>query len=202
MTTNRRFAERRDRYLTGVLRDSAVRAFYEEMRYRPPHVYMSGLLVSSRDTDGPAGVMIGQPRAFSTAAGRTMLLDEAVGPGWRLFGVGVAQADLDAARQTCGATAARCGTRVHRRATAERQHRLPRRRRRASRRRVRRLRGQFLLVRPDHFVAVAWRPTVPLRSTGCRSPRHPSRSSARTPADPCHAHEMRRPTPPVGEEHH
>jgi 3-(3-hydroxy-phenyl)propionate hydroxylase len=158
MTTNRRFAERRDRYLTGTLRNSAARAFYEEMRYRPPHVYASGLLVRSGEGVGPAGVLIGQPRVFDTAAGRTMLLDEAVGAGWTLFGVGATRSELDAAFQLVAplgpGTAlvsvderlprdgADCLVDVDGRLDAEFAD----------------YRDQIVLVRPDHFVAAAWHP--------------------------------------------
>jgi 3-(3-hydroxy-phenyl)propionate hydroxylase len=158
MTTNRRFAIRRDQYLRGVLRDSAARAFYEEMRYRPPHVYSSGLLAGSGENVGPTGVLIGQPRAFSTAAGRTLLLDEAVGAGWSLFGVGVARTELDQAFEIVAPL--RPGT-----ALVSTDERLPNDGADCLvdvdgylDAEFSGYHGQIVLVRPDHFVAAAWRP--------------------------------------------
>ncbi|QYN20215.1 FAD-dependent monooxygenase [Amycolatopsis sp. DSM 110486] len=157
MSTNRRFALRRDAYLAAALRDADARSFYEEMRYRPPHVYESGLIAPRcDDTVGPTGVMLGQPRTFDTSRGRTMLLDEVVGTGWALLGIGVSPEDLaeaahlvDAVEPTAvlvsiddrlpsGGT--ECLVDVDGGLDAE----------------FAPYRGQFVLVRPDHFVAAVW----------------------------------------------
>jgi 3-(3-hydroxy-phenyl)propionate hydroxylase len=159
MSTDERFARRRDAYLATALRDPGTRTFYEEMRYRPPHGYQAGLLAPAEDpAAGPIGAMIGQPRAFDSATGRTVLLDEFTGTGWALFGVGVPPQELTAAADLLaelGAKAAlipvddrmprdgaRCLVDVDGQLDAE----------------FARYRGQLLLVRPDHFVAAVWAP--------------------------------------------
>jgi 3-(3-hydroxy-phenyl)propionate hydroxylase len=90
MTTDRRFARRRDAFFARVLRDPVSRAYFEEMRYRPPHAYPAGLLLPS---SVPVGQPVGQPRVFDTTAGATVLLDKAIGEGWALLAVGVPGAD-------------------------------------------------------------------------------------------------------------
>jgi 3-(3-hydroxy-phenyl)propionate hydroxylase len=93
MTTNPRFAARRDDYLRRLLATGQGREFLEYMRYRPPHAYSSGLLA---DSTKPVGTMIGQPEVFDAVEGRRRPLDEVLGSGWALLGVGVDPARLAA----------------------------------------------------------------------------------------------------------
>jgi 3-(3-hydroxy-phenyl)propionate hydroxylase len=93
MTTNPRFAARRDDYLRRLLATGQGREFLEYMRYRPPHAYSSGLLADSKK---PVGTMIGQPEVFDAVEGRRRPLDEVLGSGWALLGVGVDPARLTA----------------------------------------------------------------------------------------------------------
>ncbi|WP_431878927.1 bifunctional 3-(3-hydroxy-phenyl)propionate/3-hydroxycinnamic acid hydroxylase [Amycolatopsis sacchari] len=152
MSTDARWAARRDAYFTTILRDPAKRAFFEEMRYRPPHTYRTGLLVP------PAGTMIGQPRVFDTATSSIRLLDDALGTGWALLAVGTSAADLDDAAKALGHLAPST-------ARIAVDNRLP-----AGGGRLLvdvdgRLdqeftphRGRIVLLRPDHFIAASWPP--------------------------------------------
>jgi len=100
MTTNRRLAARRDAMIAATLRTPDGRAYLEQMRYRPAHRYTAGLVLPEgidTATDTGTGLPIGQPRAFDTNAHAVRLLDEPLGPGWALIGVGVPAAALDAA---------------------------------------------------------------------------------------------------------
>ena len=102
MTTNRRLAARRDAVIATTLRTPGGRAYLEQMRYRPIQRYTAGLVLppnegTSEGTAEGAGLPIGQPRAFDTTAHAVRLLDEPLGPGWALLGVGVPAAALDAA---------------------------------------------------------------------------------------------------------
>jgi 3-(3-hydroxy-phenyl)propionate hydroxylase len=172
MTTEARLARRRDAHFANALRDPAKRAFYEEMRYRPAHAYPAGLVIPSAGNSGaPVGVLIGQPLAFDTAAGRTALLDEFLGPGWALLGIGVDPPELAAAAELTAALrpsvvqvatsdrlppTARVLVDVDGRLDGE----------------FAPYQGQIVLVRPDRFVAASWRPAAPpsLRPLAYSSP--------------------------------
>jgi 3-(3-hydroxy-phenyl)propionate hydroxylase len=97
MTTNPRLAAARDRLVGRALQTPEGRAYFEQMRYRPAHAYSNGLVVPS--TVAPVGVALGQPRAFDVLEHRTRLLDEIIGTGWALLGVGIQAAQLATARQ-------------------------------------------------------------------------------------------------------
>ncbi|WP_425548839.1 FAD-dependent monooxygenase [Amycolatopsis ultiminotia] len=158
MTTDVRWAQRRDRYFAKALRDPGKRAFYEQMRYRPPQVYRAGLLVAGPVSGPPAGTMTGQPRVFDSATSSISLLDDVLGTGWVLLGVGVTAGELDAAAHsvaTLAPSAARMAT----------DHRLPSGPGRLLVDVDGRLeaefaayRGRIVLLRPDHFVAASWVP--------------------------------------------
>jgi len=86
MTTNPRYAARRDDHLRRLLETPRGQDFFTYMRYRPQHAYSSGLLAESA---APVGTMIGQPEVFDAAEGRILLLDEVLGAGWVFLGIGV-----------------------------------------------------------------------------------------------------------------
>ena len=157
MTTDPRFAARRDAHVHAALDDPATRAFFEEMRYRPPHAYRQGLIAP-----GPlSGNVVGQPPVFDTATGRLAPLDAVLGSGWRLLGVGVTASALASGEELVAALApssarvavddtlldgpGRVLIDVDGRLDAEfAAHR-----------------GRLVLIRPDHFVAASWEPDHP-----------------------------------------
>ena len=158
MTTDARWAARRDAHFAAALRHPATQAFYEEMRYRPPHTYESGLVVHGSSAGPPVGAMIGQPRVFDTATSTIALLDDVIGTGWALLGVGVSAAELDAASpQVEALTPAVARVAVDNRLPAGPGRLLvdvdgcldhefaP-------------YRGRIVLLRPDRFVAASWEP--------------------------------------------
>lgn len=146
MTTNHRFAARRDAFLQAALSTPATKDYLEHMRYRPPHVYRTGLLVS--DEDGLAGRAIGQPRAFDTVAGRVRPLDDVLGTGWALLAVDVPPDEAKEADVyvTLDDRLPRAGQRtlIDVDGGLDREF-TP-------------YRGRFVLVRPDRFVAATWPP--------------------------------------------
>lgn len=159
MTTDARLAARRDAHFGVALRDPATRAFYEEMRYRPSHVYRDGLVVREAAGGPAAGVMVGQPRVFDTATATIALLDDVLGSGWALLGVGVTEEELDAA---AAGTVGRLAPAVARVAVDDR---LPTGSGRLLVDVDGRLDAEFapyagrlVLLRPDRFVAAAWAP--------------------------------------------
>ncbi|MFI5612580.1 bifunctional 3-(3-hydroxy-phenyl)propionate/3-hydroxycinnamic acid hydroxylase [Amycolatopsis sp. NPDC051903] len=155
MTTNRRFAERRDELVRTALRSPEGRSYFEHMRYRPAQSYHAGLVVPG----DLAGRPVGQPRAFDTSVHRTRLLDEVLGTGWALLNIGAAEdpEETQELRETLKPAYAYVTVDQH----------LP-----ASRsdgpylvdvdgsldREFAGAHGRLLLVRPDRFVAAAWRP--------------------------------------------
>ncbi|MEV4312417.1 FAD-dependent monooxygenase [Actinocrispum sp. NPDC049592] len=152
MTTNAAFAARRDRLIDRALGTPAGRGYLEEMRYRPPQHYRSGLV-----TDG-GGAVVGQPRVFDTGQHRTTMFDDAVGEGWALLGVDVELADYPAATAL---TQSLSPSVVH----VATEDRLPARAGRAFvdvdgglDTEFAGYRGRFVLLRPDRFVAASWRP--------------------------------------------
>ncbi|PRY36851.1 bifunctional 3-(3-hydroxy-phenyl)propionate/3-hydroxycinnamic acid hydroxylase [Umezawaea tangerina] len=157
MTTDPRLARRRDAHFAAALRDPGTRAFYEEMRYRPEHRYRDGMVVAGASAE--VGVMLGQPRVFDTATGAVRLLDDVLGHGWALLGVGVGADDLAAAAAVVGSPV----TAVVQVAVDDRF---------ATGRAIVDVdggldaetapyAGHLVLVRPDRFVAAAWHPGHP-----------------------------------------
>lgn len=156
MTTNHRLAHRRDRLVERALRTEQGRAYFEEMRYRPPHTYSAGLL---RGQNEGVGVAVGQPTVFDTSTHRIRLLDELVGTGWLLLGVGT---HVNPRAETATVTALDPTP-----AYVPLDERMP-----ASSDGIRALididghlvtelaayRGRMVLLRPDRFVAATWLP--------------------------------------------
>nr|WP_245718535.1 bifunctional 3-(3-hydroxy-phenyl)propionate/3-hydroxycinnamic acid hydroxylase [Nocardia miyunensis] len=158
MSTNAHFAARRDAYLHRALDTRAGRDFFEYMRYRPVQAYSEGLLV---DSEGPVGVAVGQPTVFDVETGRIRLLDEVLGQGWSLLGVGVDPVALALeAKPLAGLDIslihvpetnrmpATGGTQV--RAIVDLDGRLDEELAPYS--------GRCVLLRPDRFAAAAWTP--------------------------------------------
>lgn len=163
MGTNSRFAARRDAYLRRVLATEPGRDFFEYMRYRPTQAYSEGLLADSASSGAaprPVGVAIGQPMVFDVRTRRMRLLDEIIGPGWALLGVGVAPEVLTAEAEPLAvldvsplhvpeadripAAAADVGAIVDLDGHLDRD--------------LAPYRGRCVLLRPDRFVAAAWTP--------------------------------------------
>lgn len=158
MTTDPRFAARRDAHFRVALQDPATRAFYEEMRYRPPHAYLAGLIVPASGGRPLAGVMMGQPRVFDTASATIVMLDDVLGAGWALVGVGVTAEKLAAAATATGRLAPEA-------ARVAVDNRLPPGSGRLLVDVDGRLdvefapyNGRIVLIRPDRFVAASWTP--------------------------------------------
>ncbi len=161
MSTSYRMAESRDRIIGSAMATAEGRAFFEQMRYRPQVAFNSGLVHLTPDTADIVGRPISQPRGFDMTAGEVRYLDQVTGHGWIVLGVGVAESGWHSATRV---TAALGAATVH--VCAE--DTLPD----AAPAGVRVMvdvdgqvnadfgpcRGHFLLVRPDHVIAAAWRP--------------------------------------------
>jgi len=161
MATSTRMAESRDRIIGAALATPEGRAFFEQMRYRPPLAITNGLVHAIHEAPGIIGHHILQPRGFDLAASEIRYLDQVTGYGWTVLGVGVTAAGW---REAATLTATLRGAAVHVCADDTLPGAVPdgvsvfadvdgminadfgp-------------LRGHFLLVRPDHVVAAAWRP--------------------------------------------
>jgi 3-(3-hydroxy-phenyl)propionate hydroxylase len=161
MSTSPRMAESRDRIIGATLATAEGRAYFEEMRYRPPVAFTRGLVLLTPETADAAGRPIQQPRAFDMAASEIRHLDQVTGYGWAVLGVGVTE---DAWRGASSLVAALHAATVHLCADDTLPDAVPDR--------VPVLadvdgtvnagfghfRGRFLLVRPDHVIAAAWWP--------------------------------------------
>jgi 3-(3-hydroxy-phenyl)propionate hydroxylase len=161
MTTSARMADSRDRIIGNALAAPEGRAFLEQMRYRPSAAFTSGLVHVTPETAGIAGRPVIQPRGFDMAASEVRYLDQVTGYRWAVLGVGVTAADWDEAVSLAEALH---GATVHICADDTLPYAVP-----AGvsvfvdvdgmiNAGFGPLRGHFLLVRPDHVVAAAWRP--------------------------------------------
>lgn len=157
MTTSRRLAERRDQLIRRALATLDGRHYFEQMQYRPRVRATAGLVVPSRSS-GIVGTAIAQPRVFDTGVHQPRMLDDVIGDGWAVIGVGVSRDGWD------DATAVVRPTRAVRLHVPVGDH-LPSRLGGAIvlldldgglNREFQVQAGTFLLVRPDRMVAAEW----------------------------------------------
>jgi 3-(3-hydroxy-phenyl)propionate hydroxylase len=115
----------------------------------------------TQETSGIAGRPITQPRGFDMAASEVRYLDQVTGYGWAVLGVGVTAAHW---HEAVSLAESLHGTAVHICADDTLPYAVPEG---VSvfvdvdgmiKADFGPLRGHFLLVRPDHVVAAAWRP--------------------------------------------
>ncbi|MFB2587028.1 bifunctional 3-(3-hydroxy-phenyl)propionate/3-hydroxycinnamic acid hydroxylase [Herbiconiux liukaitaii] len=98
MTTNPRIARFRDDVVKRALATAEGRAFFEQMRYRPSARIQTGL-VSDPAASPLVGLPLAQPTVFSLGRRQQVPLDQLLGTGWSLIGVGLdAEAWTDARR--------------------------------------------------------------------------------------------------------
>jgi 3-(3-hydroxy-phenyl)propionate hydroxylase len=156
MTTDRRRAQVRDLLVSMVMRTRPGRRYLTEMRYRPSISLREGVVVQSGRGCNLTGTPLPQPMVLTGAGHQRVPLDEVLGQGWSVLGVGVAPADW----QACDQAALR-GTRVDvavddraareqdgRKAVTDADGRLDQL--------LRSARGRFVLVRPDRIVAAVF----------------------------------------------
>ncbi|MGI5169052.1 bifunctional 3-(3-hydroxy-phenyl)propionate/3-hydroxycinnamic acid hydroxylase [Spirillospora sp. CA-253888] len=157
--------------MRGRVRDAVVRTllltpwgrrYLAEMRFRPRAVHTDGLVArpgASPGADAMTGTLLPQPRVLVPPALRPRLLDEVLGDGMALLGVGVTEADwarvADAfpAAWRLGCVDVVPGERLPRpnggrKAIADADGRLD-----AA---LAGARGRFVLVRPDRYVAAVF----------------------------------------------
>lgn len=151
MTVSERLATFRDDAVRRALDTTEGRELLENMRFRPPARFTSGLVTG--DGEG-IGCQVGQPRVFATPGGRISMLDDVVGDGWALFDVEVST-PLSA---TLPSSVARFDV-----ALSEERRIDPGARTLLDvdgslLREFTPWRGRRVLVRPDHVVAAAWEP--------------------------------------------
>lgn len=93
MTTSRPRALLRDVLVRMAMHTPPARRYLTEMRYRPDARVRSGAVVS---LDGPGrelvGTMLPQPRVLHGPRHLLTRLDDVLGPGWSLLGIGVSDA--------------------------------------------------------------------------------------------------------------
>jgi 3-(3-hydroxy-phenyl)propionate hydroxylase len=157
MTTRPGLAQARDAAVSRALATPAGRKYFGEMRYRPPQRYTDGLVLPHKDF--PTGAVIGQPLVFDTGRHQVSRLDEVLGAGWALLGVGIAESCWDAVEPISTALAAPT-------LEVSVDDYLPRTSRRLLLdvdggliREFGDYSGTFVLLRPDRIVAAAWRPS-------------------------------------------
>ncbi|MFF5143052.1 bifunctional 3-(3-hydroxy-phenyl)propionate/3-hydroxycinnamic acid hydroxylase [Streptomyces sp. NPDC013157] len=160
MTTSRSRARLRDLLVRTAMHTPHGRRYLTEMRYRPNTRVRSGAIVPlDGQAKSPVGTALPQPRVLHGPHLRLTRLDDVLGRGWSLLGVGLTEADWDTATHA-GLPA---GTRVDivlddrsprdhpgRTAVADADGRLQTF--------FGRLTGRFVLVRPDRLIAAVFPP--------------------------------------------
>jgi 3-(3-hydroxy-phenyl)propionate hydroxylase len=163
MTTSTRAAAHRDAAARSALATVDGRAFFEEMRYRPLARYRTGLVVGSSEPGAVTdliGTAPGQPLAFDTGSRLPLRLDNALGDGWSILGIDIEPADWGQVQTLSQLTEASrwqvplsdslpcpvdaAGVLVDLDGGMYREFEP--------------FRGCFVLLRPDRFIAAAWRP--------------------------------------------
>ena len=158
MTTSERLALRRDVLILKAVQTHDGRKYLEEMRYRPLQHYTDGLVLSG-DEAALVGVSVGQPLAFDSVAHRAARLDDTVGRGWVVVAVDVPDADWGAVEPIVTALDADTVVIPTSDVWPHTQHRVLIDVDGALNSEFASYSGQFVLLRPDKFVAAAWWPT-------------------------------------------
>ncbi|MFI1389117.1 bifunctional 3-(3-hydroxy-phenyl)propionate/3-hydroxycinnamic acid hydroxylase [Streptomyces griseoaurantiacus] len=178
MTTSHRIAGQRDRLIGAAMRSPSGRAFFEQMRYRPMHTYAAGLLKpGASGVPAAVGRQVAQPTVFDTRLHRTRRLDDALGPGWALLGVGVDTACYPTESQAVAPLSPRL-------AHVAVDERMPRHTGDLTvlvdvdgslDAEFAKYHGHLVLIRPDRFIAAAWRPGhTPVLPEALRMARRPT----------------------------
>lgn len=87
LPTNRWVAFARDLFLHAATRAPWVKNWVSQMQFKPMPHYTTGILVTNDGGRSPVGRMFIQPQV-STADGRTVRLDDALGPWFAMLGYG------------------------------------------------------------------------------------------------------------------
>ncbi|MHC3475208.1 bifunctional 3-(3-hydroxy-phenyl)propionate/3-hydroxycinnamic acid hydroxylase [Streptomyces sp. 7R007] len=160
MTTSRPRALLRDMLVRTAMHIRPARRYLTEMRYRPSARIREGVVVPTDGAgSGLVGAMLPQPRVLHGPHHRPARLDDVLGQGWSLLGIGVSDTDW--------ATAVRAGLPEATAVDVFLDDRTPRDR--AGRTGIADadgrldtlfagLNGSFVLVRPDRFVAAVFAP--------------------------------------------
>ncbi|WP_406131619.1 FAD-dependent monooxygenase [Streptomyces sp. NBC_00989] len=99
MTTSRPRAYLRDLLVRAALLTGPGRRYLTEMRYRPDTRVRTGAVVRPGRRANPlVGALLPQPRVLHGPGYRLALLDDVLGTGWSLLGVGLTEADWTCAR--------------------------------------------------------------------------------------------------------
>jgi 3-(3-hydroxy-phenyl)propionate hydroxylase len=166
MTTSPRMAAARDRLIRAALAATEGRTYFEEMRYRPSAAIRCGLLASGAEE---VGRPIAQPRGFEMTACEVRYLDQVTGTGWSVLGVGATEEAWYEAAEVINLVHAAA---VHICPDDVLPDRVPDWTRvvvdvdEGIRGEFGRHSGSFLLIRPDHVIAAAWRPGGAARVAG------------------------------------
>lgn len=160
MTSDRRVARVRDAAVRAATRVPPLRRYLAEAHFKPQAVYRRGFVADARRGAGAVlvGRMLPQPRVLR-ADGAVVLLDDVLGAGFAVLGVGEV-ADGWKEVEAVGLPVGRCvqvamddempEDAEGRVGAADVDGRLERL--------LSPLRGWMLFLRPDRFVAAAWRP--------------------------------------------
>ncbi|GGN22834.1 bifunctional 3-(3-hydroxy-phenyl)propionate/3-hydroxycinnamic acid hydroxylase [Streptomyces fuscichromogenes] len=100
MTTSRPRAHLRDLLVRAALLTGPGRRYFTEMRYRPDTRVRTGAVVRPEKRAHPlVGTLLPQPHVLHGPGYRLIPLDDVLGTGWSLLGVGLTEAEWTSARQ-------------------------------------------------------------------------------------------------------